>query len=399
MKPKILVLPTYWPSPQSPIVGSQIMEQTALMDDDFDMKALYCLPGMGWKRFLIYLAIGFFLGDKKYSKIEYVKNCRVNTVGVYYFSSRFFPRVFNCYLKKRAYKFCFDKMVKNGWIPDLMHSRGFEYGGEMALYLFGKFNIPYVHTENTAFLFDENFSLYRVKLYKDVLSNASHLLFVSNFLLRNTLMHGFLKSKNYTIIGNPVDDQLFTIHNERENDGVFRILITGYNSYIKDYNTFFRAIAHLKAKGVEKFKVFVAMTYGNEQSKNELINLANVYGVDKYCEFKISVSRNDMPKLINMCDVCVSTSLIETFGIATLEAMFCGVPVIATKNGGIEDFFSAEVGILCSIGAFEEIGDALLKIINKTIIFNQEQIRCNVVDKFGLFIFKQKLKVIYENNI
>lgn len=46
---------------------------------------------------------------------------------------------------------------------------------------------------------------------------------------------------------------------------------------------------------------------------------------------------DDVPRLLRSADVAVFTPWYEPFGIAPLEAMACGVPVVATAVGGITD--------------------------------------------------------------
>ncbi|MDF9407851.1 MAG: putative glycosyltransferase EpsF [Pelotomaculum sp. PtaB.Bin013] len=48
--------------------------------------------------------------------------------------------------------------------------------------------------------------------------------------------------------------------------------------------------------------------------------------------------RKDIRDLLPLFDLYVSPSLMEGFGISIVEAMSCGVPVVATEVGGVTDF-------------------------------------------------------------
>jgi D-inositol-3-phosphate glycosyltransferase len=65
-----------------------------------------------------------------------------------------------------------------------------------------------------------------------------------------------------------------------------------------------------------------------------LIRLAEDLGVADRVILVGRVPHDDMPSLIRSADVAVSVPWYEPFGIAPVEAMACGVPVIASSVGG-----------------------------------------------------------------
>ncbi|SJZ37495.1 Glycosyltransferase involved in cell wall bisynthesis [Marinactinospora thermotolerans DSM 45154] len=62
--------------------------------------------------------------------------------------------------------------------------------------------------------------------------------------------------------------------------------------------------------------------------------IAEKIGVAERVRFIGRVSREDVPALLRSADVSVNVPWYEPFGIAPVEAMACGVPVVASRVGG-----------------------------------------------------------------
>jgi glycosyltransferase involved in cell wall biosynthesis len=80
--------------------------------------------------------------------------------------------------------------------------------------------------------------------------------------------------------------------------------------------------------------------------------------------------RHDLAQLLAAADVFVSASLMETYGLALVEAMACGTPVVAFRVGGIPEAApDGQVAILCP----PQDGAALIEAVNK--LRNSPQLR------------------------
>jgi D-inositol-3-phosphate glycosyltransferase len=68
-----------------------------------------------------------------------------------------------------------------------------------------------------------------------------------------------------------------------------------------------------------------------------LRSLAEDAGVRDRVSFRGRLRREDVPRLLRSADLAVCAPWYEPFGIAPLEAMACGVPVVASAVGGLVD--------------------------------------------------------------
>jgi glycosyltransferase involved in cell wall biosynthesis len=59
--------------------------------------------------------------------------------------------------------------------------------------------------------------------------------------------------------------------------------------------------------------------------------------------------RTKRAMLIGASDILVSASLMETYGLTLIEAMSCGIPVVAFRIGGVPEAVPKEGGILCEL--------------------------------------------------
>jgi glycosyltransferase involved in cell wall biosynthesis len=72
----------------------------------------------------------------------------------------------------------------------------------------------------------------------------------------------------------------------------------------------------------------------SDEEAVRLRNLASELGVSDRFVLRGRVAREDLPALLRSADAVVCAPWYEPFGIVPLEAMACGVPVVATAVGG-----------------------------------------------------------------
>ena len=212
--------------------------------------------------------------------------------------------------------------------PDLLHLHCFE-GGEFAMEVKNTFDIPFLVTEHSSrFLLNTNHEVLEPTIQK-VYANADERVAVSNSL-KSILEEKYNLPFHY--IPNIVDLETFNIDSTLHKSGQFTFVnVAGLNEN-KNQKMLLDAFKIVLESGIDA-QLKIA---GNGPLLQVLKSHAVKLKIEKQVTFLGYQSREELRKLYNESHVFVLTSKKETFGVVIIEALSCGLPVVATKCGGPE---------------------------------------------------------------
>lgn len=136
---------------------------------------------------------------------------------------------------------------------------------------------------------------------------------------------------------------------------------------------------------------------GPEKEKAEI--LCQELGIlDKVIFFGNS---NEIDKILSYSDLFLLPSETESFGLAALEAMAWGVPVISSNSGGLPEVNAQGVsGFLSNVGEIDEMAENALKILsNDSTLCEFKKNALNEAKKFDIKNILPLYVTLYEQAI
>lgn len=149
-----------------------------------------------------------------------------------------------------------------------------------------------------------------------------------------------------------------------------RILSVGRLVQRKGVDLVVRALPLLAEAGLNDVELLIvggsgdALTLQEDPEAQRLRLLAKELGVEDKVTLRGQVPRDAMPGIFRSADAVVCTPWYEPFGIVPLEAMACGVPVVAAAVGGLrETVVDQETGLQVPPKNPEAIAEALVRLL------------------------------------
>lgn len=209
-----------------------------------------------------------------------------------------------------------------------------------------------------------------------------------------------LKSNNTEYIpGVGIDTTIFS-PKKKETQKIRKELSIPYNAFllvsVGELNENKNHSIILKALGQIKDKTIHYVIAGEGPLRESLLTIAKREG----CEEQVHLLgyRSDIPELYREADVCVFPSIREGLGLAAIEGMASGLPLIVSDNRGTRGLLNSENAIVCKAHSVDEFKCAIIKLKHNPILC--KELGAKNVEKARLFdvkIVNSLMKKLYMN--
>ena len=228
--------------------------------------------------------------------------------------------------------------------PEVVHSH-FWMSGYAALRAAGALGLPVAHTFHALGVVKRRYQgdrdtspPERVEIERSIIRGADQVVATCTEEVFELVRLG-ASNTNITVIPCGVDLDLFRPEGPREprRNGLYRLVCVGRLVERKGIGNAISALTRLPdtelivAGGSDRARL------AEDPEARRLLALAEEEDVADRVELRGRLDRDQVPRLLRSADAVVSVPWYEPFGIVPLEAMACGVPVVASAVGGMID--------------------------------------------------------------
>jgi glycosyltransferase involved in cell wall biosynthesis len=382
-KLKILFLPAWYPNKYDQMAGLFVQQHARAIQAFADVAVLQIVQYAGATRHQI---------EERNEDGIFVYRIYLKSV-----KAPFIGKIINGLNYRWSTKYAYEQLKQKWGKPDMCHVHILTRAGWLALNLWQKCKIPYVISEHWSRYFEQNSNSYegtaRKKYTEKIVKHAKAVMPVSEILKEAMLKDG-LHNKNYHIVPNVVNMERFTLKPTQCPSTVVHFLnVSCFDEKSKNLHGLIDAFELLIQSGTGA----TLKLAGNGPDKQAIeAYVAKKKLIDKIT-FTGELTGKALVEEYHLADALVMSSKYETFAIVLVEAMACGLPVIATNTGIAPEIVDEKTGKLVYEFTPQNFMEAMNQIAKTITQYDGLTIRNKVVNRFNETSIGQSLKAIYTN--
>lgn len=185
--------------------------------------------------------------------------------------------------------------------------------------------------------------------------------------LREETFKSFAIDKEISVVPNFVDAQRFHLTNKEH----FKKMLAPAGERILAHVSNFRKVKRVEDvlaifEQVRSHMPSKLLMIGDGPERQNAEDLCRKMGIAD--DIRFLGKQDQMEEILNIADVFLLPSQYESFGLAALEAMACGVPVISSNAGGLP-----EINIHNQTGFLADVGDVKTMAAHTVYLLEHEE--------------------------
>lgn len=286
--------------------------------------------------------------------------------------------------------YLYQKVVNELGEPDILYSH-YLWNSDWALFLKHKYHIPLIGIEHWSELGYEEIKPIIEQQARRIYPQLDGLITVSHSLQKKIEERFGIHSD---VVYNTIHDSVRMKNEQRGKKDIVQFISVGSLLLVKGYDNLIDAFSHCSLPK-NHWKLLIVGEGPEEKSLQDII-IQNHLTENIFIAGK--KTKPEVIDLLNQSDVFISSSHLETFGVAALEAICCGVPVLSTDSGGPREFITPINGRLCD-DSIEALQKGIEYMFAHYTEFDKQRMANDAINKFSSTAIAQQLETIFRKYI
>lgn len=288
------------------------------------------------------------------------------------------------------------KLRREGFDPDVVHAH-WHLSMLPALLIGRLYRKPVVYTEHwSIFLPERPARLGRPGLALARLAlRAADLVLPPSLAMRDALASLVPRGARFGVIPNVVDVSLFRPDGSRQREGPRRLITAGLldEDHVKGVDYLLEALVLLSARGEHVHLDIV----GDGVQRSAYERLAERLDVRQLVTFHGFRPKANLADLMRGADLFVLASRFENNPCVLIEALATGLPVVATRVGGVPEIVEEAVGVLVEPHDPRALAAGIADVLSRLESFDSEAIAARARSRYSFERVAEQLLDAYQD--
>lgn len=282
----------------------------------------------------------------------------------------------------KANRMAVKMLEKERGTVDLIHVHILTRLGVLAWLMASRRKIPYLITEHWSRYLPVNDGFkgfFRKGISRFVVRKAARITTVTENLATAMRNHG-LKTPNYSVLPNVVNMQVFKPQEDKPKSGAVKFVhLSCFEDKSKNISGLLKTLAILKKDQLP----FECTLIGDGMDFEFLKSYAAELNLNENLRFTGLLEGEELATTLAKANFMVMFSNYENMPVVILEALACGLPVVATRVGGIPEMINKENGLLVESGDEAALKEAIYWMSKNYQHYDAKKLRASVADIYG----------------
>lgn len=277
--------------------------------------------------------------------------------------------------------------------PNIIHQNIVFPQGIFAAMLSKNHNIPVLISEQwSGYLPEDNsYNNFITKYFtQKTVRQASAITTVSKALM--AAMKSKSLSGKYFVVPNIVDVTIFKPNPSKKLNSITKIIhVSSLNDKEKNISCLIKSFQIVKQHDFD-FELHIV---GDSDERIGFEKLTKQLNLKNEIIFHGSVHPLDLIKLYQQSDFFVLSSNYETFCVVLIEALACGLPIVATNVGAVSEIVNLQNGLLANSKNPENFAAQIMLMLETYHKYNASELRASVETRFSKETISRKFDEVY----